>query len=416
MFAHVIAISGLVLITSGLALLFGNLGSTGPLGWPWGFGSIGLIPFLSKSEFRFVQFLGDVAVISAVYAAATLAWARVRHTKPTVLPGSAATLMLVFLLAPATSAPPRRAEGHLFAPTSSRRIEVGGWHEVPSATTSTLFGVAASSGSDAWAVGENGTVLHWDGDVWVPVESPLFADTHLLDVWASPDGQVWVVGQEPSEINSWGTHGIIVHHDDGDWRKKPVHSVRRLEGVSGSSATDVWAVGPDESFHWDGESWSNAAVACVKVIGLSAQRAWCSDYPGRVFRWDGASWTLVPSEAINTKRIWAVGDDEVWLAAGADGIRHFDGTHWTTAGGGYYSVDAIWGSGPNDIWAAGREPVIHGVSGSVLHWNGAEWRRWNTTLDHATVYALGGTATDDVWAVGADGRILHFRRSQGVEP
>jgi hypothetical protein len=50
----------LVLITSGLALLFGNLGSTGPLGWPWGFGSIGLIPFLSKSEFRFVQFLGDV--------------------------------------------------------------------------------------------------------------------------------------------------------------------------------------------------------------------------------------------------------------------------------------------------------------------------------------------------------------------
>jgi hypothetical protein len=304
----------------------------------------------------------------------------------------------------------------VFAPTSSGRIEVGGWHEVPSATTSTLFGVAAASGSDAWAVGENGTVLHWDGGVWVPVESPLFADTHLWDVWASPDGRVWVVGQEPSEINSSGTHGIIVHHDDGDWRKEPVHNVSRLEGVSGSSATDVWAVGPDESFHWDGESWSNAAVACVKVIGLSPERAWCIDYPGRVFRWDGASWTFVPSEAINTKRIWAVGEDEVWVAAGADGIRHFDGTHWTTAGGGYDSVDAIWGSGPNDIWAAGRELVIQGVFGSVLHWNGAQWQRWNTTLDHATVYALGGTATDDVWAVGADGRILHFRRSQGVEP
>ncbi len=413
MFAHVIAVSGLVLVTSALALLLGNLGSSGPLGWPWGFGSIGLIPFLSKSQFWPLQFLCDVAVISAVYAAATLAWARVRHTKPTVLPGSAAVLMLVVLLAPATSAPPRPAEAHPFAPTSHRRIEVGGWHEVPSGTTSTLFGIAAATRSDAWAVGESGMVLHWDGDVWAPSESPLFDNAHLWDVWASPDGQVWVVGQEPSEINSWGTHGIILHHDGRGWRKEAVHSSHRLEGVSGSSETDVWAVGPSESVHWDGERWSKHAVACVKVASTSAQRAWCVDYPGRVFRRDGASWTPVPSEAISAKGIWAAGDDEVWIAGGADGIRHFDGTRWTTTGVSFDSVDAIWGLGPHHIWAAGREPMIEGVFGSVLHWNGHEWRRWNTTLDHAAVYALGGTATDDVWAVGVDGRILHFGWSRG---
>jgi hypothetical protein len=405
---HVLALSVCFAVTSLLSVVFGNLGFEGGIGWPWGFGWIGFIPFLSRSEFRFVPFLADVLVVSTTYAVAVLVTARIRHASPSVAPGVAGVFVLFIFLKPAVhgvSAPP---EVYPFAPGASQSKGIGAWNLVPSGTSSALFGVAAADTDEVWAVGEGGTVLRWDGVGWNAIESPVLSGTHLWDVWASRDGEVWAVGQEPSTDNLWGTHGIVLHYDGKQWDKEPVHTSKRLEGVWGSSIADVWAVGVDETLHWDGELWARTPRPGLKVTGSSKNNVWCLTDRGVVSQWNGASWEQVRSTMTDARHIWSGWVGDVWVAGGPNGIHHFDGSTWTTTEVSYYSVAAIWGSAPTDVWAAGGELISCTNCGGLLHWDGLEWHRWNTQLESVIVLDLGGTAPDDVWAVGIDGKILHF--------
>ncbi|RLI15848.1 hypothetical protein DRO41_03500, partial [Candidatus Bathyarchaeota archaeon] len=42
------------------------------------------------------------------------------------------------------------------------------WNEVASPTTETLYSVFMVDANDGWAVGKNGTILHWTGTEWIP--------------------------------------------------------------------------------------------------------------------------------------------------------------------------------------------------------------------------------------------------------
>ena len=62
----------------------------------------------------------------------------------------------------------------------------------------------------------------------------------------------------------------------------------------------------------------------------------------------------------------------------------------------------IWAAGPNDLWAIG--PF------RAMHWNGTSWAQH--VIDIAALTDVFGTASDDVFVVGADttgtGRMFHF--------
>jgi hypothetical protein len=99
-----------------------------------------------------------------------------------------------------------------------------------SGTTEWLFDVWGSSGSDVFAVGESGTILHYDGLAWSAMSSG--TSYWLFGVWSSSGSDVFAVG--------W--NGTILHYDGTDWS-----AMRRtyfdLEAVGGSSGSDVFAVG-----------------------------------------------------------------------------------------------------------------------------------------------------------------------------
>ena len=46
------------------------------------------------------------------------------------------------------------------------------WSRMSSGTKNTLESVWGSSGRDVFAVGANGTILHYDGSAWSPMGSP----------------------------------------------------------------------------------------------------------------------------------------------------------------------------------------------------------------------------------------------------
>ena len=48
----------------------------------------------------------------------------------------------------------------------SRGFTSGSWQEVESPTDKDLYSVFALSEDIAWAVGDSGVIIHWDGEKW----------------------------------------------------------------------------------------------------------------------------------------------------------------------------------------------------------------------------------------------------------
>ena len=127
-------------------------------------------------------------------------------------------------------------------------------------TSGALRGVAATSATNAWAVGFTGSktlLVHWNGRTWAQVPSPGGA---LYGVAATSAGNAWAVG---STANS---KGLIERWNGRAWTQvpsaAPAGSV--FYGVAAVSARSVWVVGATGSgdgptktlvLRWNGATW-----------------------------------------------------------------------------------------------------------------------------------------------------------------
>lgn len=141
---------------------------------------------------------------------------------------------------------------------------------------SALLGVSMLPNGRAWAVGYyiNGdyrqkTLTHYyDGTVWKVVKSPNPGKKQnlLYGVAAISDCDVWAVGAEQDETGLW--HTLTVHWDGDEWSVVPAVDV----GVNGNQFFAVTALGPDKVYavgqqagvgfpgkalieRWDGHCW-----------------------------------------------------------------------------------------------------------------------------------------------------------------
>jgi hypothetical protein len=217
-----------------------------------------------------------------------------------------------------------------------------------------LTAVSASSSTDVWAVGgvqrSTGTrslVLHWDGSAWRVVFSPSIPgrNTELYGVAALSANDAWAVGiGYDLHLNPTP---VTMHWDGTSWTEIPPPFLdhEALLGVAGTASNDVWAVGnygtPGLSqtltLHWDGSVWSVVPSAnpgsswqdLNAVDAVSASTAWAVgtyansgwEYPF-VLKWDGTAWGVDPSpipnlsnynhlygvSADSTTDAWAAGD------------------------------------------------------------------------------------------------------------
>jgi hypothetical protein len=163
----------------------------------------------------------------------------------------------------------------------------GQWTEVPGGAAphpSALYGIAAVSDNDIWAVGSwgqeggRGLIEHWDGTNW-SVATVLPFGTLLFGVAARSSSDVWAVGQI---VVPGGQEQTLVEHWNGRrWVAVPSPSLGtydRLSSVCIISRNDAWAVGSSFTLgsgdvyilmHWDGTSWSlvNGPPANSSVLG-----------------------------------------------------------------------------------------------------------------------------------------------------
>ena len=159
-----------------------------------------------------------------------------------------------------------------------------------------LLAVSMPSAGKAWAVGYfvNGSfeqqtlVQHFDGSAWsvVPSPSPGAEQNILFGVAAISDSDVWAVGGEQDANGLW--HTLTEHWDGSAW--SVVNAVdaglngNQFYAVSAIAANDIYAVGqqagagfPNQALveHWNGHSWSVVSSpadqsASALPLGLTA--------------------------------------------------------------------------------------------------------------------------------------------------
>jgi len=241
-----------------------------------------------------------------------------------------------------------------------------------------LNGVAAISAQDVWAVGSecysmNTLLEHWDGTTWRMVPGARLPKRHGLDEFASLYGvaaisssNVWAVGYR----SSGGLDPLIEHYDGVSWRIVPGASPGRtdsyLSAVAATGPSDVWAVGGAGSSnlveHWNGSTWSVVA----------------SPQPAR-----GSSLEAVT--AISPTDAWAVGSQRGATGAIVTFTMHWDGVSWnevpspnpSTAGNATNVLRSVAAVSPGNVWAVGMyhndQTNVHQRRTLTLHWSGIRW-------------------------------------------
>ena len=309
-----------------------------------------------------------------------------------------------------------------------------------------LNGVAATSASNAWAVGctidncagtaSKTVILHWNGSTWKRQSSPSPAGfSGLFGIAAVSARDAWAVG-------SAGVGVLILHWNGSAWTQVPGPRLATrsasLSGVSALSARSAWAVGSATSgtliLHWNGSAWKRVpgpAGGLSAVSATSARNAWAAGSftlngatGAMTAHWNGARWEHVPSPGRPSRQAgptelygaaasargsaWAVGRS----GYGKTLILQWNGAAWkhvpSPTPGGPGDLHGVAVTSATDVWAVGSTASPGGASvvTLILRWNGTTWTRVPSpspgTPPVRDSVLLGVTATSaaNAWAVG----------------
>ncbi|HVH44176.1 MAG TPA: hypothetical protein VM925_17615 [Labilithrix sp.] len=251
------------------------------------------------------------------------------------------------------------------------------WKVQTTGLTRPLAGIWGTETGPIYAVGgaswsADQLILRSDGNsVWT--QEPVPGTSHwtaFYAIWGSGNGNIYAVGATGNESGCCGSpkyyYPRVLHSTgNGGWAAPsvcPLPGTSGFMGVWGSSASDVYLVGP-----------------------------------GICHRLQDGSWRFEDTTH-SPSRIWGSGATDVY-AVGGDILHSVgDGKWQKQEKSSTSSLVSIWGSGPADVYAVSASEILHSTGSGT----------WTPQTSSAVGIAdVGGSGPDDVYIVGANGTILH---------
>ena len=300
------------------------------------------------------------------------------------------------------------------------------WWQMTSGTQEDLHGVWAVSATSVFAVGDEGVVLHYDGNTLLKWKT--------LDTYKS-------LGSNKSDlraVHGLGAKALVVGNDGAD-----------LLCTSTSCGPSTFRGGMPVSMHWTAV-WCDSKGDCYAggrnnsgskayLYRMNANTWWwlCGGETGsflgtEVFGLSGLDGSSAPtiysvgtSGRINYGGMLGIGCGKmgstgvtaslrsVWTMPGAPlyvvgdkgtssgMLLSYEAAKWTNLGGDIkVNLRGVWGDAKNSVWVVGD-------SGFVRHLAGAQWNTYNLQVTK-DLHAVHGTGPKDVYAVGKGGTIMRF--------
>lgn len=292
----------------------------------------------------------------------------------------------------------RRLEGGSLVPFyKNLEIPAGGYDDT------NLRKVWVGSATDAWTVGDKGTLAHWNGTQWMKQDA---GTTERLSAIAGLAGDDLWVG---------GANGLLLHYDGAGWTRVPTDP-----SISTQTIMALWP-------YSDGKLWmaTDRATAVLRSpMGWSMQQLavatgpyfgclWGTDpdnlfltTANRVFRWNSLmyKWTQMPYAVTDITCVTGSAPNDVWLGDNwGSHWGHYDGTRFDRTVTHYVFDDPILDMATlsaSDVWATGQ------FQNRLAHWDGSVWKE--VPFSTPALYGI-GHAGSEMWTVGARATILRYR-------
>ncbi|HET9990197.1 MAG TPA: protein kinase [Kofleriaceae bacterium] len=297
-----------------------------------------------------------------------------------------------------------------------RHFVEGVWRDIEVGSVADFYRLGGTATDDVWIVGGWGTILHWDGHAWR--ELPSGTHVALYGIWAVARDNAWVTGEG----------GTILHWDGHAWNSQASPTTAALFAVAGVAADDVWITGYGVGLHWDGQAWTLSDLHSHELMqpihAASTNDVWVAGFHSVIRHWNGREWTMVPVPAVAVKRAdeladvpfnsgAGVGEGELWLVRKHGGFLHLVGNTWTRVEQGTTNeLFAMHAFASDDAWAVG-------AGGAVVHWDGHAWRQIGPDRPWRSAHGLWARSPRDVWTVGKDerghGRARHFDGREWID-
>lgn len=292
----------------------------------------------------------------------------------------------------------------------------------------TLRAVLSVSPREAWAFGDYGTALRFDGTTWTAIAG---RSESLTSAVSLGPGLVLV-----------GSDRGLFAFDGGAWTQLGSFTTQ-IEALGRDPSGELFATASSGWFRsLNGTTWTPITYRCdARDFTFPAPgKGWASCADGRIFTRvsDGGWEAQVTPTLVTVSSVWATSPQEAWAAGELGTLLHFSedaGWEALDAGAGDSNVygDSV---GPGDTWiasngvglvhwtAAGVQPPVQlelaieaidvggdagwvvGDHGTLGRLEGETWSDWPVG-SLSWVFALHGTAPDDVWAARTAGLVEH---------
>lgn len=336
-----------------------------------------------------------------------------------------------------------------------RKLGTNDFEVLPTGVPKNIHGLWGTSANNLYAVGAQGTLVHWNGGGWTVQKALGDGKADLKAVHGADANHVWAVGwngvagtfngtgwkdlpalsgianyngvfgaplaSAPGGYDAWiaSAQGIYrvaeVNGKVGVTKYNPSPGGNFL-GIHGSDASHVWAVGMYGSLaFWDGNVWkaqvSGTSIALRSVWAASDKLVFAVGEKGQILRYDGATWKAMQSPTLNTLySVWGTGPDDVWASGNKGTLLHFDGKKWAQAQTPAVdkTLNAVWATSKGDVFALGEQELVLGPilyaplattpkEGQVLVGNTLKW-----TVDPQTVEPHFNYVTIGIPGMGPD--------------
>ncbi|MBN2571859.1 MAG: hypothetical protein JXA68_06995 [Ignavibacteriales bacterium] len=202
-----------------------------------------------------------------------------------------------------------------------------------------LAGIYGFNENNIWAVGSNliltqfyALIAHYDGSTWKTVYIDKTSKT-LMGVW----------GSSPNDIFAVGFEGTILHYDGVSWTKMESNTTANLVDVWGFAPNDVYACSemdvPEKTtlLHYDGTEWESILDSMVtepgsisSVWGTSSENVYFTSsfgfYQGS--KGNGWSYSYIPDDHTAQNALRGNSNYNIFICGDYGLVLHYNGKTW----------------------------------------------------------------------------------------
>lgn len=249
----------------------------------------------------------------------------------------------------------------------------------------------------------HGQIIRYDGSAW----ANMIETNRLNDIWGADLNSVFAVGD----------NGTILHYDGSSVQAMENNSGKALYTVF-AGETDGWAAAGgwfDEMLYFDGSTWATAGnppSEFMEDMWGQGDTVYAVGGNGTILQSlnRGASWNTMPSPTTEPLyAVWGTAVDGPVFAAGANGtVLRYNGSNWTqmttNTNSSFMTFHGIWGSSDQDVYVVGETwPFLGSNESQIIHFNGSSWQQAyysDNVLSQKYLTGIWGRSENDIIAFG----------------